>query len=132
MGWPLRIAGRHCLAFLCLVLFNLILCPGIASAQSRSAVPLAAEDGGGRRVALVIGNAAYEQAPALTNPKFDAELMAATLEDAGFAVTELIDATQSQMKRALLEFGRALRRRASRPGCSTTPAMASRCAAKTI
>ncbi len=45
------------------------------------------------RVALVIGNSAYEEAP-LANPANDARLMAETLRGLGFDVIELIDADQ--------------------------------------
>ncbi len=61
------------------------------------------------RVALVIGNSNYEHAPLLPNPKNDAELMATTLESAGFSVTILIDADHATLKRAMLDFGRLLR-----------------------
>lgn len=56
------------------------------------------------RVALVIGNGAYHDAP-LRNPGNDARLMAATLRELGFEVTLLLDAGQTQMKRAIQDFG---------------------------
>lgn len=61
------------------------------------------------RIALVIGNSAYANAP-LANPKNDANLMADTLERVGFKVTRLIDVDQKTMKRAMVGFGRKLRR----------------------
>ena len=61
------------------------------------------------RVALVIGNSAYQNADRLDNPKNDARLMADRLKTAGFKVTLLVDADQSTMKRAMVEFGRELR-----------------------
>ena len=61
------------------------------------------EQGEGR-VALVIGNAAYTDAP-LKNPANDARLMASTLEQLGFDVTVLTDLDQSEMKRAIRDFG---------------------------
>ena len=39
-----------------------------------------------KRVALVIGNGAYTNAPALTNPRNDAQDMAAALKALGFEV----------------------------------------------
>jgi hypothetical protein len=60
-----------------------------------------------RRVALVIGNAAYPDAP-LRTPVNDARLMAATLRQLGFAVTELENAAQKPMSRALVAFIEAL------------------------
>jgi len=65
----------------------------------------------GKRVALIIGNSNYEHVQSLSNPQNDARLMAKTLEEAGFEVKELIDANYRDMKRELLEFGRALRDR---------------------
>ncbi len=62
-----------------------------------------------RRVALVIGNAAYTQASRLANPANDARLMAETLERVGFEVTRITDVDQLAMKRAMLDFGRKLR-----------------------
>ncbi len=55
------------------------------------------------RLALVIGNAAYEEAP-LRNPVNDARAMAATLEGLGFEVIRLENATKEQMERALVQF----------------------------
>ena len=63
----------------------------------------------GQRVALVVGNSEYSNAPSLTNPRNDAALMRDTLEAAGFQVTALIDADHRSLKQALLAFGRALR-----------------------
>lgn len=62
-----------------------------------------------KRVALVIGNAAYRHTSPLANPRRDAELMAEALTRAGFGVTKLLDADQKSMKRAMRDLGRALR-----------------------
>ena len=56
------------------------------------------------RVALVIGNSAYEDSP-LANPANDARLMAETLRGLGFDVIERTDADQKQMKIAIFELG---------------------------
>ena len=56
------------------------------------------------RVALVIGNSAYADAP-LANPANDARLMAETLRGLGFDVIERTDATQREMKLAIFELG---------------------------
>jgi hypothetical protein len=61
------------------------------------------------RIALVIGNSAYTHTTPLTNPRNDAELIAATLTQVGFSVTTILDADQGTMKRALVDFGRLLR-----------------------
>jgi tetratricopeptide (TPR) repeat protein len=49
----------------------------------------AAISGQGRRVALVIGNSAYEKVPALENPQKDAEAVATSLRNIGFATVTL-------------------------------------------
>lgn len=61
------------------------------------------------RLALVIGNSSYDTAP-LPNPVKDAALMTKTLKQAGFKVTTIINANQKTMKRALIAFGRNLRK----------------------
>ena len=61
------------------------------------------------RIALIIGNGSYGSVTALDNPVPDAELMARTLEDKGFAVTLLTDASQIALNRAIAQFGRDLR-----------------------
>ncbi len=73
------------------------------------AAPLAAQTDGPRH-ALVIGNAAYEHFGALANPANDARDMARTLRGVGFSVTELVDATFSEMDEAVFEFGETLAR----------------------
>ena len=57
-----------------------------------------------RRVALVIGNAAYADGP-LRNPVNDARLMQRTLADLGFDVVALENANFQRMQRAVREFG---------------------------
>ena len=56
------------------------------------------------RVALVIGNSVYEDAP-LATPVNDARLMAETLRGLGFEVIERTDANQKEMKLAIFELG---------------------------
>ena len=63
---------------------------------------------GERRLALVIGNAAYDTAP-LRNPVNDARAMTTTLRTLGFEVTALENASLTEMKRAIDDFGDALR-----------------------
>ena len=64
-----------------------------------------------KRIALVIGNSNYTQSSPLPNPVNDANLMARTLEAAGFEVTKLLDADLRTMKKALIKFGRTLRKK---------------------
>jgi hypothetical protein len=61
------------------------------------------------RVALVIGNAGYKDAP-LKNAVKDAEAMAASLNRLGFEVIELRDAPGKWMQSAILEFGEKLKK----------------------
>jgi formylglycine-generating enzyme required for sulfatase activity len=81
-------------------LLPLILWISLALAPAAMAAP---------RVALVIGNAQYEETiGALANPAHDAALIAKALTEVGFTVTTLIDADQKAMKRAISDFGQAL------------------------
>jgi uncharacterized caspase-like protein len=57
-----------------------------------------------QRVALVIGNSAYKEAP-LRNPVNDANDVARTLRDLGWKVVLRTNASQRQMKEAIREFG---------------------------
>ncbi len=61
-----------------------------------------------KRVALVIGNSAYQTVGALRNPVRDAKAVAAALREAGFAeVTEGYDLSKAQFDDALKQFGDA-------------------------
>jgi hypothetical protein len=60
----------------------------------------------GDRVALVIGNGAYQNVLSLPNPPRDAADMAASLGRLGFAVTTVTNAGGAEMRRALIAFGR--------------------------
>jgi tetratricopeptide (TPR) repeat protein len=52
----------------------------------------------GRRIALVIGNSAYKNVPALSNPQNDARAVATSLRNIGFdAVTLVVDATRETL-----------------------------------
>lgn len=58
-----------------------------------------------KRVALVLGNSAYQHVTRLANPDNDAGAMAATLRSAGFDVVELKrDLNVAAMRRALRDF----------------------------
>jgi uncharacterized caspase-like protein len=59
-----------------------------------------------KRVAFVVGNAAYKNVPALPNPAIDAQTMASTLRNVGFDVVEGINLTRDRMSEKLLDFGR--------------------------
>ncbi len=73
------------------------------SVTAPPAAPAAAAQG--RRVALVIGNAAYRNVPALFNPEHDAEAIASSLRATGFEkVTVVSDASREQIVDALRTF----------------------------
>jgi uncharacterized caspase-like protein len=61
-----------------------------------------------KRVALVIGNAAYTHIARLQNPANDARLVADTLRDLGFTLTgngPLIDLKKADLDQAVQSFG---------------------------
>jgi hypothetical protein len=57
-----------------------------------------------QRVALVIGNSNYRNAPQLANPDNDAQSMAQFLNSAGFEVVEATDLTQNDMIKVVQDF----------------------------
>jgi len=65
--------------------------------------------GSERRIALVIGNSAYDTAP-LRNPLNDAREMAKALRELGFEVLAKENVNQNDMKRAIRAFGEELRK----------------------
>ena len=70
----------------------------------------AAEDGRLRRVALVVGNDAYDSLRPLENAVNDAQAVAAALTDVGFAVTTVTDGTRRKLGSALVKFLEDVRR----------------------
>lgn len=66
--------------------------------------PLSLSMGNGKRMALVIGNAAYSGTGQLKNPINDAKDMAAALEKLGFNVALVTDADRPAMDRAVRSF----------------------------
>ena len=60
-----------------------------------------------KRVAMVVGNGAYINAPALDNPANDAALIAESLTALGFEVTKVVDGDHRQMLDAMSAFGRS-------------------------
>jgi hypothetical protein len=71
-------------------------------------LPHDAAHAAGKRLALVIGNSAYQHAPLLKNPRNDAEDLAAALEKLGFTVIRGVDLDKSAMDRTIQEFSAAL------------------------
>ncbi len=64
---------------------------------------------GDARVALVIGNSHYSNAPALGNPANDASDISAALRNLGFKTNLLVDATKRETDRAVEQFARDVR-----------------------
>lgn len=62
-----------------------------------------------KRVALVIGNGAYKNAPTLPNPPNDAKDVADTLKRIGFETITAIDVDKRGMEDAEIRFTRAAR-----------------------
>jgi len=58
------------------------------------------------RVALVIGNGAYEKVPELPNPTRDAADIGRALERLDFKVTQVKNANAQEMRKAVVDFGR--------------------------
>ena len=56
------------------------------------------------RIALVIGQSAYQSVPALPNPGNDARAMTRLLTDSGFEVSSASDLTQNGMRMAISDF----------------------------
>lgn len=84
-----------------------LLCALPAGAQQQRGVGLSASNQE-RRVALVIGNSAYETAP-LKNPANDARDMAQALKGLGFEVMHKENLGLKEMKGAIREFGAKIR-----------------------
>jgi hypothetical protein len=94
----------------------LTLLHGAAFAQNGNSAPLpqpAAVDitaspvslgGPEQRVALVMGNSHYQNAPELPNPDHDAQSVAEFLNSAGFEVVEATDLTQNDMIKVVQDF----------------------------
>jgi len=58
-----------------------------------------------KRVALVIGNSAYQNTPALPNPRNDATEIGKVLKRLGFEVDVQVDLTKSTLDKVLRQFG---------------------------
>jgi hypothetical protein len=75
------------------------------SAAPGAPSPLTSPLGGPeQRVALVIGNSNYRNAPQLANPDHDAQSVAQFLNSAGFEVVEAMDLTQNDMIKVVQDF----------------------------
>jgi Caspase domain len=109
LSWPI---------WLMLVSAGLALAAPLGAQQlERRAVPVGQGERGavsapsGRRIALVIGNGAYQSVARLPNPGNDARLIARTLQHAGFTLVgggPQVDLDKAQFDRLIQQFGREL------------------------
>jgi uncharacterized caspase-like protein len=83
------------LLYLATILMGLLALPSAGSAQSR--------------VALVIGNSAYQNVPQLPTPVNDASDISESLKRLGFDVRTVTNAGYDDMRRALITFGQQAR-----------------------
>ncbi len=81
----------------------------LVNRKSPRVVPAAVSGVTEKRLALVIGNAAYKHGGSLTNPVNDADAMSRALERLGFQVLTYKNCGQKAMKRAIDAFGRQLK-----------------------
>ncbi|WP_257170628.1 caspase family protein [Bradyrhizobium sp. SRS-191] len=72
--------------------------------SNRDNAPAATLEGAEPRVALVIGNSSYQNAPVLENPDNDAHAVAKLLNSAGFEVITATDLTQNEMLKVVQDF----------------------------
>jgi hypothetical protein len=92
-----------------LVLMLLLAAREPLAAQPDRGINVTAAGASGAKVALIIGNGAYHDAP-LRNPVNDARDMATALRGVGFEVIHVENADQRKMKEAVRQFGDRLRR----------------------
>ncbi|CAL74490.1 conserved hypothetical protein; putative caspase (peptidase) [Bradyrhizobium sp. ORS 278] len=94
MCWSLRLRGFRWGGFLLAAALLLVGHPALAD----------------KRVALVIGNSAYQNVPQLANPANDGAVMTQTFKNAGFDVVDYRrDLTARETRRALRDFADAAR-----------------------
>jgi hypothetical protein len=72
-------------------------------------ISLTAHPAQASRIALVIGNGDYQNVHTLANPINDAKDMATVLKTLGFQVTVKLNASKRTLKKAVRQFGQALR-----------------------
>lgn len=82
----------------------MLLCMGLVLALAAAVDATAAEP---KKLALVVGNARYPNLP-LNNPENDARVVASTLRQLGFAVTEHVNLSVKDFRRVLREYARRL------------------------
>ena len=63
---------------------------------------------GEERIALVVANPAYDDAPAIANVEMSAELVAACLRSLGFTVRQVADGDRADVAHAMYDFAKSL------------------------
>lgn len=76
--------------------------------QANDVKALPAKTSDGARLALVIGNGAYDRVPSLRNPSNDARQLVVVLRELGFRVIEGYDLGSTDLRGKIAEFGSAL------------------------
>jgi Caspase domain len=97
---------RHCRLLINRAIRSTIVLSSFAAGLA--VLPTSAQAPVDIRIALVIGNSAYEAAP-LINPANDARAMSETLRTLGFTVIELRDAEKTQMTDAITKIRDSLK-----------------------
>ena len=100
-----------------IVILLVLLMPFLSVAQQKSNISSSIDISGlydstllkSDKIALVVGNGSYLHSAPLRNPKNDAIAMSLTLEELGFQVIEVIDATRNVMMDALKEFSAGIK-----------------------
>jgi uncharacterized caspase-like protein len=95
------------MTFYQLLILSFLLCLNTAVFSQRGLIITQAAEKN-KRIALVIGNSAYQSSP-LKNPVNDARAMAKVLKKNGFDVILKINAQRRQMQQAINEFGQKLK-----------------------
>ena len=88
---------------ICYLLMTLLVVP-IAWSKERAIRPADQQSNADIRQALVIGNSAYTSAGMLRNPVNDARAIGSTLEELGFQVTMVMDASQREMDHSIRNY----------------------------
>jgi uncharacterized caspase-like protein len=91
------------------LIITLLLSHSLFAAEDRSLVIRKKTGASERRVALIIGNSTYSDAP-LKNPVNDADSMARVLRETDFDVTVIKNADRRKMYSSMNEFGRKLKK----------------------
>ncbi len=88
---------------------RLLIAALLSLAGLGTAIAADGKDAAPRRVALVLGNAAYQNVPALANPVRDATAISQKLTELGFEVIAGYDLTKLQTQETIAKFAKGVR-----------------------